>query len=258
MNNFMKYSSLIIFIVVSVGGYVFYQHIKMQEREKVELPQVVEGCITVLKRSSMLTADISGDYSKRENHFRDSINQFLNINNRLEFEESKTAISLCPTLIDSWVDYEKPIFELFVVFSSARMNDINTVKKKEEYEWRLGILDKVSNVEDYLKNSTKKAREILFDKIGKSVVSDRIKTQYYAKINNVFVKEDFDLIMAINFRSYVKSLRGSFEFLYQNQEYFDVDSGQLMFHDEVRLRQYEKIVKELNHLAGNFERRRKK
>jgi hypothetical protein len=254
----MKYSSIIIFIIVGVGGCLFYLQYKKLEREKIELPQVVEGCITVLKKSSAITADIHEDYSVRESHFRDSINQFLDINNNLEFEDSKAAISLCPTLIDSWVNYEKPIFELFVVFRSSRMNDINSVKKKDEYEWRLETLDKVSGVEDYLKNSTKKAREVLFDKIGKSVASDRIKTQYYSAINTVFVKEEFDPFLASSFRSYVKALRVSYEFLYNNHEYFEVDGGQLIFHDEVKLRQYEKIAKDLNRLAGNFERVRKK
>jgi hypothetical protein len=240
-------------MIVGVCGYFFYQQFKKQERQKIELPQVVEGCITVLKRSSVITADINGDYSERENHFRSSINQFLDMNQHLEFEDSKIAIKLCPALVDSWVNYEKPIYELLVIFNSGRMNDINTVNNKEEYEWRLDTLDKVSGVSDYLKNSTRKARETLFFQIGKSQVSDRIKEQYYAKINTVFTKEDFDPMLAISFRSYVKSLRESFEFLYQNQEYFDVKDGQLLFHDEGRLRQYEKNANELSHLAKNLE-----
>lgn len=251
MNNFFKNSSIIIFIVVGVCGYFFYLNIQKQKRQAIELHQVINGCLFVLDKSSQET-NILDDYIKRESFIRESVGQYLKLNHDLEFDNSKTAIDLCPRIAESWIRYEKPLVSMLKEFNSTRMYDRKTFKDESELQWRANALDVLLELSDKLKNASQYTKDVLFEEISKSDVNDLIKEQYYSNIRNLFIK-DLSPPAVVNYRLTVKSLKQYFTFIFENKDAFEIENDQIVFKSEAVMREHNKIYNVMQEHASSLQ-----
>lgn len=252
MNHIFKNSSFIIFILIGTCGYFFYQHVQEQKRQKIELNRVVDGCLEVLDNSFQKT-NLLDEYIKRENFIRASVAQYLQINRDLEFDDSIAAIDLCPKMAEAWIRYEKPLFELVKEFNSTKMYDRQTFKDKSEFEWRIKTLEGLLELSDHMKNATKYTRDVLFEEVSKSKVSDFIKEQYHSNIQTLFVRS-YSSPVLVNYRLAVISLKQYFQFLFENKEYFDFENDQIIFKNQVVMREHDKALRAMREHFSAFQK----